>query len=107
MSSTLEVTFSALGDVTRLGIVRRLGRGPASVTELAEPLPMTLRAVLKHVQVLEDAGLVRTTKEGRVRRCELNTKAVDDAARWIEQLRQTWERRLARIDKYVTSKETR
>jgi DNA-binding transcriptional ArsR family regulator len=107
MSSTLEATFSALGDVTRLGIVRRLGRGPASVTELAEPLPMTLRAVLKHVQVLEDAGLVRTTKEGRVRRCELNTKAVDDAARWIEQLRQTWERRLARIDKYVTSKETR
>ena len=89
----VDQTFAALADPTRLEIVTRLSRGSASVSELAAPHAMSLRAVLKHVQVLEDAGLVRTVNQGRVRRCTLNVDDIDTAARWIEQLRQRWERR--------------
>ena len=67
----IDETFAALGDPTRAAILGRLSRGPASVTELAEPFAMSLRGVLKHVKVLEDAGVVRTVKTGRVRRCEI------------------------------------
>ena len=77
MTITLDQTFAALADPTRVEIVTRLSRGPASVSELAEPYDMSLRAVLKHVQVLEDAGVVRTVKEGRVRRCELEPRSID------------------------------
>jgi DNA-binding transcriptional ArsR family regulator len=79
----------------------RLSRGVATVGDLAEPFDMSLRAVLKHVQVLESAGLVRTVKHGRVRLCELVPAPIDDASRWIEQLRRRWERRLDRIEKYL------
>jgi DNA-binding transcriptional ArsR family regulator len=94
----VDQTFAALGDPTRLEIVTRLSRGPASVSELAAPHAMSLRAVLKHVQVLEDAGLVRTVKDGRVRRCTLSTRDIETAARWMEQLRQRWERRIDRLE---------
>ena len=100
-SVTVEHTFAALADPTRVEIVTRLSRGVASVGDLAEPFDMSLRAVLKHVQVLETAGLVRTVKHGRVRLCELQPARIDDASRWIEQLRHRWERRLDRIEKYL------
>jgi DNA-binding transcriptional ArsR family regulator len=100
-SATIEHTFAALADPTRVEIVMRLSRGVASVGDLAEPFDMSLRAVLKHVQVLEAAGLVRTEKLGRVRLCELQPDRIDDASRWIEQLRHRWERRIDRIEKYL------
>src|SRR6476660_10292942 len=98
MTITLDQTFAALADPTRVEIVTRLSRGSASVSELAEPHDMSLRAILKHVQVLEDAGVVRTVKEGRVRRCELDQRVLDSTARWIDQMRQRWEHRLDRIE---------
>ena len=90
-----------LADPTRVDIVMRLSRGVATVGDLAEPFDMSLRAVLKHVQVLEAAGVVRTAKRGRVRLCELVPAPIDDASRWIEQLRRRWDRRLDRIEKYL------
>jgi DNA-binding transcriptional ArsR family regulator len=100
-SATIEHTFAALADPTRVEIVMRLSRGVATVGDLAEPCDMSLRAVLKHVQVLEAAGLVRTAKQGRVRLCELVPAPIDDASRWIDQLRRRWDRRLDRIEKYL------
>lgn len=79
----------------------RLHRGPATVGELAEPYDMSLRAVLKHVQVLEAAGLVRTVKDGRVRRCELERRRLEEAQRWMDDLRRLWERRLDRLETYI------
>lgn len=73
-------------------MVERLSAGPASVTELAKPLPMTLAAVVQHVQVLEAAGLVRTEKVGRVRRCEINLDTLRPVDRWIADRRAMWER---------------
>ena len=103
----LDRTFSALADPTRLEIVQRLSRGSASVSELGEPFAMSLRAVLKHVEILEDAGLVRTHKAGRVRHCELERERIDAAAQWIDELRRRWERRLDRIEKYAREQENR
>ena len=103
----IDQTFAALADPTRVEIVTRLSRGPASVSELAEPYEMSLRGVLKHVHILEDAGVIRTVKEGRVRRCELDLKSLDGTARWIEQLRQRWERRLDRIEELARKGEQR
>jgi len=105
MAVTLEETFAALADPTRIDIVRRLSRGTASVSELAAPHEMSLRAVLKHVQVLEDAGLVRTVKSGRVRRCELQPRRIAETAQWLEQLRQRWQGRLDRLEQYAKEKE--
>ena len=102
MEASLDLVFRALGDPSRRLMVERLSRGPASVSELAEPHAMSLRAVLKHVQVLETAGLVRTVKEGRVRRCELDRHGIDAAGKWIDEVRRRWERRLDRLDEYVT-----
>jgi DNA-binding transcriptional ArsR family regulator len=101
MGRSLDLTFAALGDPTRVDIVTRLSRGPASVSELAEPHPMSLRAVLKHVQVLEDAGLVKTVKDGRVRRCSLQPARMDAATHWMEQLRSRWEQRIDRLEEYA------
>ena len=100
-SATIEHTFAALADSTRVEIVMRLSRGVATVGDLAEPFDMSLRAVLKHVQVLEAAGVVRTVKRGRVRLCELVPAPIDDASRWIDQLRRRWDRRLDRIEQYL------
>ena len=100
-SATIEHTFAALADPTRVEIVLRLSRGVATVGDLAEPFDMSLRAVLKHVQVLEAAGLVRTAKQGRVRLCELVPAPIDHASRWMEQVRRRWDRRLDRIEKYL------
>jgi DNA-binding transcriptional ArsR family regulator len=89
--------FHALADPSRRTIVERLSRGSASVSALAEPLPMSLPAVLQHLQVLEESGLVRSEKIGRVRTCSIEVAALRPAERWIEQRVAGWERRLDRL----------
>jgi DNA-binding transcriptional ArsR family regulator len=96
-SAALDAIFAALADPTRRAIVDRLTRGPASVSDLAQPFPMSLAAVLQHLRVLEASGLVRTEKVGRVRSCRLEPAALRDAERWIAEHRTTWERRLDRL----------
>src|SRR5436853_2543626 len=95
-AATLDRVFQALADPTRREMVERLGRGPASVGQLAEPLAMTLPAVLQHLQVLEASGLVRTEKVGRVRTCQVVPATLRTAEQWIADRRTLWERRLDR-----------
>ena len=90
----LDHMFQALADPTRRAIVDRLCRGPASVSELAKPLSMSLPAVVQHIQVLEASGLVRSQKAGRVRTCRIEAKALRSAEHWIAERRTLWERRL-------------
>lgn len=82
-------------------MLERLTRGPASVSELAEPLDMTLSAVVQHLAVLEDSGLVKTQKLGRVRTCQIEPAALSRAEQWINDRRTTWERRLDRLGDYL------
>jgi DNA-binding transcriptional ArsR family regulator len=98
----LDRAFSALADSTRRDILTRLGRGSATIGELAEPAGMSLTGMKKHVQVLEDAGLVRTEKVGRSRRCHLGSERLDDAMAWISFYQRLWERRLDGLDAYFT-----
>lgn len=98
----LDRAFAALADSTRRDILTRLGSGPATIGELAEPAGMTLTGMKKHVQVLEDAGLVRTEKVGRSRQCHLGTERLDDAMAWIGFYQRLWERRLDGLDAYFT-----
>ena len=93
--------FQALADPTRRVMVERLSRGPASVSELAQPLAMSLPAVLQHLQVLEASGLVRSEKVGRVRTCRIEPKALRTAEQWISERRTIWERRLDRLGDYL------
>lgn len=98
----LDRAFSALADSTRRDILTRLGQGPATIGELAEPAGMTLTGMKKHVQILEDAGLVRTEKVGRSRQCHLGSERLDDAMAWISFYQRLWERRLDGLDAYFT-----
>jgi DNA-binding transcriptional ArsR family regulator len=100
-SGQLDLAFQALADPTRRGMVARLSRGPASVSELARPLEISLPAVLQHLQSLEASGLVRSEKKGRVRTCRLEPKALAEAESWIARQRAEWEARLDRFDEYV------
>jgi DNA-binding transcriptional ArsR family regulator len=93
--------FQALADPSRRGMVERLSRGPASVSQLAEPLAMSLPAVVQHLQVLEASGLVKTEKIGRVRSCTLDASAMSQAERWINERRIQWERRLDRLGDFL------
>ncbi|PVU81966.1 transcriptional regulator [Cellulomonas sp. WB94] len=93
--------FQALADPSRRNMVERLSRGPASVSELARPLAMSLPAVVQHLQVLEASGLVRTEKIGRVRTCRLEPASLDAAEHWITERRTAWERRLDRLGDYL------
>jgi len=97
----LDGAFAALADPTRRGILERLGRGPASISELAAPLDMTMTGLKKHVRVLEDAHLVTTNKVGRVRQCRIDTAALKTVEDWITERRKTWERRLDRLGAYL------
>jgi DNA-binding transcriptional ArsR family regulator len=97
----LDEVFQALSDPTRRGMVERLGRGPATVSELAEPLPMSLPAVVQHLQVLERSGLVRTEKVGRVRTCRLNPKTLTTVSDWVAERQAGWERRLDRLGDFL------
>ena len=101
----LDLMFQALSDPTRRAMVERLSRGPASVSELAKPLPMSLPAVVQHLQVLEQSGLVSTKKVGRVRTCTLDTTAMSRAERWINERRLAWNRRLDRLGEMLAAEE--
>jgi DNA-binding transcriptional ArsR family regulator len=103
----LDDVFHALADPSRRVIVDRLVRGPASVSELAQPLPMSLAAVVQHVQVLEGCGLVRTEKVGRVRTCRIEPKTLRAAERWISDRRTEWERRLDRLGDHLAGRPDR
>ena len=98
---SVDRVFHALADPTRRLMVERLSRGPASVTELAQPLDMTLSAVVQHLRVLESSGLVRSEKIGRVRTCRVEPAALEGAERWITERRRNWERRLDRLGDYL------
>jgi DNA-binding transcriptional ArsR family regulator len=93
--------FQALADPARRGMLEQLCRGPASVSELAQPLAMTLSAVVQHLQVLESSGLVRTQKEGRVRTCKVDVAALRSAESWLTARRAHWERRLDRLGAFL------
>jgi DNA-binding transcriptional ArsR family regulator len=97
----LDPVFQSLSDPTRRAIVDRLSRGPASVSSLAAPLPMSLPAVMQHLQVLEKSGLIRSEKIGRVRTCRIEPVAMQTAEQWIAERRATWERRLDRLGDYL------
>ncbi len=98
----LDGAFAALSDPTRRSILTRLGEGAATVSELAEPFDMTLTGVKKHIQVLEDAGLVTTEKVGRTRQCRIGSERLDGAMAWIVFYQQLWERRLDGLELYFT-----
>jgi DNA-binding transcriptional ArsR family regulator len=93
----LDRTFQALADKSRRSMVERLTSGPASVSQLAEPLEMSLAAVVQHVQVLEACGMVKTEKVGRTRMCRIEPTAMTAAEQWITDRRQGWEARLDRL----------
>jgi DNA-binding transcriptional ArsR family regulator len=96
-----DASFGALSDATRRGVLEQLGRGDASITELAARFQMTLTGMKKHVVVLEQAGLVTTEKVGRVRTCKLGWRRLAEEAAWIEKVRQLWEARFDELDKVV------
>jgi DNA-binding transcriptional ArsR family regulator len=94
--ANVHLVFHALGDATRRLIVEKLSKGPISVSQLAQPLEMTLAAVLQHLQVLEDCGLVHTEKAGRVRTCRIEPSGLSVAEQWIDDRRSSWEQRFDR-----------
>ena len=99
----LDLVFSALSDRTRRKLVARLADGEASIGELAAPFEMSLVAVSKHVRVLERAGLVKRTIDGRVHRCALDAHRLREATAWLERYRVFWDDKLARLAAYVES----
>jgi DNA-binding transcriptional ArsR family regulator len=105
-SADLDRMFHALADPARRAMVERLSRGPAPVSDLARPLPMSLPAAMQHLGVLESAGLVRSEKLGRVRTCTLDTTTLSQAERWINARRIEWDHRLDRLGDYLKSLES-
>jgi DNA-binding transcriptional ArsR family regulator len=101
LDDPVDRVFRALADPSRRDMVERLSRGPASVSELAQPLAMSLPAVVQHLQVLEESGLVRSEKVGRVRTCRIDAAALRPAERWISARRTSWEQRLSRLGEYL------
>jgi DNA-binding transcriptional ArsR family regulator len=97
----LDASFGALSDATRRGILERLGRADASITELAGKFHMTLTGMKKHVGVLEQAGLVTTKKIGRVRTCQLGPRRLEEETAWLERYRQRWDERFDELDEVV------
>ena len=100
-TATLDDVFHALADPTRRGIVERLSVGPATVSQLADPLTISLPGVMQHLQVLEASGLVRSEKVGRVRTCHVEPLVVQQAERWIIERKNAWMRRLDRLGEYL------
>ncbi len=99
--SPLDLSFQALSDPTRRAILARLSTAPASVKELAAPLPMSLPAVMQHLAVLESSGLVVSEKRGRVRTCRIDASALSACERWLSERRAEWESRLDRLEAYL------
>ena len=102
----LDRAFQALADPARRGMVERLTHGPASVSDLAQPLSMSLPSVMQHLAMLEQAGLVRSKKQGRVRTCELDLAGLSRAEQWINQRRREWEQRLDLLGDYLKTIES-
>lgn len=100
-------SFAALADPTRRGVLERLTRGDASITDLADTFAMTLTGMRKHVGVLEDAGLVTTEKLGRVRTCRLGSCRLEDEAAWIERFRRLWTARFDALDRVLEELEAK
>jgi DNA-binding transcriptional ArsR family regulator len=98
----IDEVFRALSDPTRREVVERLGRSPASVSDLAEPFDMALPSFVQHLRVLEDSGLVRSRKTGRVRMYQLVPRRLQVAEHWLARQRTLWERRLDQFDAYIT-----
>ncbi len=103
--NALDRMFEALADPTRRAMVERLSRGPASVSELASPFPMSLPAIVQHLQVLEQSGLVTTEKVGRTRTCTIDTKALSEVEKWINDRRVEWGRRLDRLGAFLDAED--
>ena len=101
-SAVLDDVFAALSDPTRREVVGVLGRGPATVSDLAQSASMTLPSFMKHVHTLERCGLIRTAKSGRVRTCTLNHRQLDVVDGWLAEQRVIWERRTDRLEHFVT-----
>ena len=100
-SSSIDAAFAAVSDSTRRSVLERLGRGPTSITELAESHEMTLTGMKKHVALLEETGLVRTEKVGRVRYCSLGTRRLDKEAAWIRSYQQMLEAQLDCLEAFL------
>lgn len=100
--SPLDGIFQALADPTRRAVLGRLGHGPASVSALAAPFAMALPSFMKHISMLEQAGLIRTSKAGRVRTCEIDPTQLAAAERWLEEQRSIWTGRTDRLEQFVT-----
>jgi DNA-binding transcriptional ArsR family regulator len=105
-SHQLDVVFQALSDPTRRYMVEQLSRAPASVSELARPLPVSLPAVVQHLQVLEASGLVRSEKVGRVRTCRIDPDVLTAAQSWIDRQKAIWEQRFDRLEKFLQEEPT-
>lgn len=103
----IDRTLGAIADPTRRQILDRLARGPASITQLAEPFGMSLTGMKKHVQILEEARLVVSEKVGRTRHCRLGPERLDDAFDWIGFYRNQWDRRLDGLEAYIAEKKGR
>ncbi|MEO7458319.1 MAG: metalloregulator ArsR/SmtB family transcription factor [Gemmatimonadaceae bacterium] len=101
INHSLDLVFHALSDPTRRAMVARLDRGPASVSELARPLAISLPAVMQHLDVLTKSGLVRSEKQGRVRMCRAEPKALRHAEAWIAKRRSAWEKKFDRLGEYL------
>jgi len=101
----LDLVFAALADPSRRTMVERLSRGPASVSDLAQPLDMSLPAVMQHLQVLETSGLVRSEKTGRVRMCRIEPKAFATAEGWFTKRRASWEGRFDRLEAFLAEED--
>jgi DNA-binding transcriptional ArsR family regulator len=104
-SSQLNLIFGALADATRRRILARLAEGSATVGELARPFPVSRPAISKHLRVLEQAGLVRRARDGRISRCGLDAAPLKEAADWVERYRQYWEGQLESLSRYLERKE--
>jgi len=99
----LDGVFQALADPTRRAVLGRLGRGPASVSELARPFDMALPSFMKHIRLLEGSGLIRTRKEGRVRTCAIEKRRLALVEAWLSAQRAIWEARTDRLEQFVTA----
>jgi DNA-binding transcriptional ArsR family regulator len=102
----VDRVFQALGDATRRAMLERLSAGPMSVSRLAEPFAMSLAAVVQHLQILEQAGLVKTEKVGRVRGCRIDAAGLDAATEWLGARRPEWERKLDRLGELLEAEES-
>ena|SRR5688572_27043693 len=103
----LNDMFQALADPTRRAVLRRLGKGPASISELAKPFDMALPSFMKHIHFLEASGWIRTRKEGRVRTCAIEKKPFAAVEGWLSAQRALWEGRTDRLERFVTAGQKR